>query len=30
MNSKECVIIGTRPDIIKMAPLILKMKKLKI
>lgn len=26
MNSKECVIVGTRPDIIKMAPLILKMK----
>lgn len=26
MKSKECVIIGTRPDIIKMAPLILKMK----
>lgn len=25
-NSKECVIVGNRPDIIKMAPLILKMK----
>ena len=26
MTSKECAIVGTRPDIIKMAPLILKMK----
>ena len=25
-NKKECFIVGTRPDIIKMAPLILKMK----
>ena len=26
MNKKECFIVGTRPDIIKMAPLIKKMK----